>query len=1114
MTELEDLDDEPKESFGKVGKFIKAHKIPVIISASAIFAVIIIVIIVAVTVSNKEDTITDTTFIESKFEQVPRSKVKKKLQRWSKIRLTNEYLQKKGLPAGEGCQWPTQLAIDSTGNILFYSTDVAGIFKSVDGGVNWFQTNNNRIANGAGCIAIDPVNNKHVVAIGIGSFTGFEYSYDQGQTWGRKQNFTTIWGHRYSREGLAFDPSSYDSKKKICTKVYFSTPYNLDVDTRFPDLYPERAEANELNDETAGIYASNDGGETFTQVTNLCPDGIVKVSKNGKFVYVGSSKGLCYSDDNGKTFKKYTGKFVDEEITGMDLINDKLYVQTFTEIWTIDTDLNIKQIESPNYPSAFPSGSGYDINVYTFSLKVSPSDPNYMMMSVREVYPDYYLIIPYYSHDGGLNWTSWMYDQKTIMNFGLTRATSREKIFIWNPKDKNIITTFGDDFLMRSTDGGVSWFCVNSVSNIMLGSRMTFNMYDSSLFAFGAQDYRGGQLQTKFDDVTVIRPFYNIKLYHVYGIMMPDDQTVIGCTLTTWHETAYPKLIISHDGGYTFNQTDLEYDHDLLKNSWESFQSLNNPNILFAGSYRSCDNGYSWKLMNGCSQVFCINPIKPHELYGFESGKDYIVVSTDDGETWNPVNKDHPFEKCWDPTKCTYIVLDMAFDHVNRLLYVLTRVVQSWHVSFLRMNVTNGEYTNLLKNQNPEVPKDWHAAYNSLATCAIDPHFTDLIYLGGGGFYYLSNTSVMRSFDRGETWEVISTNNAKSNGAGYTGSFGDESSTFRVNHTSGELIVGTGCFGFFKLSPPYDKKYLNEKVTYHKIVFKTNGGDKMKPMYVANRRHLEAVYPFRKGYTFKGWYTDKKLTKPFERENVQITNSLYLYAKWKKAYTVTYMDGNNVVEIVPQDSIGILRYVEPPKHTGYIFASYFIEKNPLNIFDPNVTLVKDIIVYAGYYKTAEGAKPILPTTDDYEGWIEIRSETNYVPTYYYPRDEKRWQCDIEKDYANDRIAAFVSLQFPKTYMISIKMDTRFRGGVTQSISLTPWYPIGYDRFCDKFDNSGTESVGLRRTKVVHTIQTQGKRFDTIFVHYYNRDGNENWKTIRNSLFIIEIVDDNILFSLQ
>ena len=50
MTELEDLDDEPKESFGKVGKFIKAHKIPVIISASAIFAVIIIVIIVAVTV--------------------------------------------------------------------------------------------------------------------------------------------------------------------------------------------------------------------------------------------------------------------------------------------------------------------------------------------------------------------------------------------------------------------------------------------------------------------------------------------------------------------------------------------------------------------------------------------------------------------------------------------------------------------------------------------------------------------------------------------------------------------------------------------------------------------------------------------------------------------------------------------------------------------------------------------------------------------------------------------------------------------------------------------------------------------------------------------------------
>lgn len=67
----------------------------------------------------------------------------------------------------------------------------------------------------------------------------------------------------------------------------------------------------------------------------------------------------------------------------------------------------------------------------------------------------------------------------------------------------------------------------------------------------------------------------------------------------------------------------------------------------------------------------------------------------------------------------------------------------------------------------------------------------------------------------------------------------------------------------------------------HKITFQTNGGSKIKKKYITNKKELSTPKkPVKKGYIFKGWYTNEKLTKVYHF-NSKITKDIVLYAKWK-----------------------------------------------------------------------------------------------------------------------------------------------------------------------------------------------------------------------------------------
>ena len=78
------------------------------------------------------------------------------------------------------------------------------------------------------------------------------------------------------------------------------------------------------------------------------------------------------------------------------------------------------------------------------------------------------------------------------------------------------------------------------------------------------------------------------------------------------------------------------------------------------------------------------------------------------------------------------------------------------------------------------------------------------------------------------------------------------------------------------------------------VAFDSNGGSAVKAQTVKNgAKASKPADPAKSGYLFKGWYSDKSLTKAYNF-NSAVKSNLTLYAKWEaesQAYAILYKDG-------------------------------------------------------------------------------------------------------------------------------------------------------------------------------------------------------------------------------
>ena len=530
-------------------------------------------------INNKTD---DDNKLEYNFEQI--TPVDSKVT-YEPVLMANQKMKEYGI-AGAGSQWPVSLETSKDGSLMLYGIDVAGLYKSTDHGKTWTRANSGLISPGAGMFAIDPHNSNHVATLGLSQYSnvgGIHISYDKAETWNKTLKIG-IRGYRYLWDGLEFDPTSYDAGKNYSTDLYFSIPYKRDTQIRTkPSDYRL---LTTLKENEVGLYKSDDCGENFTLIINdpKVADGIIRFTDDGK-LFIGNQYGLfLINTQTNKIEKEYTEFSNDPNasveastkgVTGLDVVGNVIYVQTWDGIYTLEND-TITKITNDNYDTRWPQ-----------MLTVSKSNPNHMVYEFRGSVTNYFTTLVNVTFDGGKTWQISKANLDTTFYYNVNFA-SREKAFIIDPSDDTNVVTFGGDNVFRSNDGGLNFVQASGISNMMQGGKFNFNYYNPDLMLLSAQDY-AGVISTDGG-----KTFTNLVMNkgNFYGGFAADEDTIYGFANSSWGGGT---LTYTHDGGKTWTDTGLRAKYEESSTYYSSLQSITDPNVLFAQEYYSKDKGYTWK---------------------------------------------------------------------------------------------------------------------------------------------------------------------------------------------------------------------------------------------------------------------------------------------------------------------------------------------------------------------------------------------------------------------------------------------------------------------------------------------------------------------------------------
>ena len=66
------------------------------------------------------------------------------------------------------------------------------------------------------------------------------------------------------------------------------------------------------------------------------------------------------------------------------------------------------------------------------------------------------------------------------------------------------------------------------------------------------------------------------------------------------------------------------------------------------------------------------------------------------------------------------------------------------------------------------------------------------------------------------------------------------------------------------------------------VKFDTDGGSHIESVKVMHSETVAVEKPVKEGFAFTGWYTDQSCTQEWNPASDKVTNSMTLYAGWKK----------------------------------------------------------------------------------------------------------------------------------------------------------------------------------------------------------------------------------------
>ncbi len=518
-------------------------------------------------------------------------------------------------------------------NFLLLPIDVGGLYRSLDGGEHWNAAMVGWDARGANGFAIDPKSASHVLGIAANSM-------NWNPQWGASPNGLYLsankaasWKHVLALNGAfngaaAWDPSSYDPLKRICTRAY----YLADND---------------------GVYRTEDSGTTWKAVYGAIAsapgrgfdaaggfDSHLSVGSDGT-VYVAGNDGFSRSRDHGKTFEMLRPG----EVDGLAQTPDgTLYLSDYDGV-SVSRDGGSHWALLPGKGLDRPAG------MPVVGIAVSPVNPKRMLCWIATPSFQWPRFV---SEDGGASWQPVTLDNA---NAALP-FNARQNYAAWSPVSADIAWSIGGDWPTKSTDGGRTFhWSGNGDNGIMLGASFSFSAHSPNTVFLGFQDYNGA-FTTDSGKTWSYRDVSGKGWGgQEYAGLAVDPALMLAGDADSWGTPRH--LQVSRDGGKTWQFVSGPDGKPLgFRGADVSLADPADLNTCFASDLRSADHGATWTRMTGCDGVFTASSAAK-VLYGKKG--DAVVSSADHGQTWTLV------------TTVDGGFVDLAVDHQTGRLYAASQ---------------------------------------------------------------------------------------------------------------------------------------------------------------------------------------------------------------------------------------------------------------------------------------------------------------------------------------------------------------------------------------------------------------------------------------------------------
>ncbi len=673
-------------------------------------------------------------------------------------------------PGGGGAM--TQIAIDPQNeNIVYVGTDLAGIFKSTDGGQSFVYKTIGLSNLVVQQIVIDRVSPNILY---VGTEGGIYKSTDYGETWVLKRNgFPPISSGHLSApvKGICIDPNDHNTiyagigEAHGNRYIYYSSGYQLGT-----------------------IYKSTDQGENWFIVNtgaNNIDTGAVTLeigvcADSSNIIFATTTRGLYKSTDGGVNWFKKTSGIPHDDVRGLAVHPtnpDIIYITVITpggvepwqggvykstdrgETWVAKNAGLKHRNDGPNwFTSNYP---------YVFVYKQNPD----ILYTGDWAYGPYG---PQKSTDGGETWVGLIQAGYGNINLGHHGgvATSAMALSQINAD----VLYFGTSMnLYKTINGGEQWLTIYT-NEVQPGVWQTTGIENTCLYCITIDPQDSNVVYMGYADISLMKSTDGGITYKKadQGLSYKDDITAITI------DPVNPQIVYAADATSGSGGKCVVVKSTDGGNSWtvigDSLNGLTNQGFIYsivldptssvnsrilyitkngAGVYKTTDGGNTWFTVNNglgtnlSARVLCLDPTNPLVLYlgltakGSNGVEDYggIYKTIDGGNTWSKIDQNQ-IVNVWDievvpnDPDIIYVGACRHYDALNGI---------SFPGGVYRSTDGGSNWVSVL-------------ARDKIATVAINPVETSIIYAGTIDMPYhdtLMSEGVFKSTDGGNTWQCM-----------------------------------------------------------------------------------------------------------------------------------------------------------------------------------------------------------------------------------------------------------------------------------------------------------------------------------------------------------------------